>query len=126
MEKIEVGHPGMQERFDAAGTTAEVDASSGMVAVSNWPKGRFSGGPTFLWDMAADFQKIDTKEQEAILAKPYVIVEQAGHVGERDIDRFDDYWKALDALNSNYGRAERKAMHVEIAYDAPEGRTYEV
>lgn len=63
---------------------------------------------------------------EAILAKPYVIVEQAGHVGERDIDRFDDYWKALDALNSNYGRGERETMHVEIAYDAPEGRTYEV
>ncbi len=63
---------------------------------------------------------------EAILAKPYVIVEQAGYVGERDVARFDDYWKALAALNADYDRDERDELHVAIAYEAPEGRTYEV
>lgn len=126
MKKIEVGHPGMQERFDEAGTTAEVDVSSGTVAVSNWPEGRFSGGPAFLRDMAAAFPRNSAERQEAIMPKPYVIVENAGYIGERDVARFDDYWKALDALNSAYDRDEREEMHVEIAFDGPEGRTYEV
>jgi hypothetical protein len=69
---------------------------------------------------------VDAMSAEAILAKPYVIVENAGYVGERDVARFDDYWKALNALNADYDEDERDRLHVAIAYEAPEGRTYEI
>ncbi len=44
--------PELQARFDEAGTTAEIN-SRGQVAVTNWPEGKWSGGPSFLRDMAA-------------------------------------------------------------------------
>ncbi|MBF0392595.1 MAG: hypothetical protein HQL38_07925 [Alphaproteobacteria bacterium] len=56
----------------------------------------------------------------------YVIVEKSGYVGETDGPDFKDYWAALNAMQAQYTPDEIDALHVRIAYDGPEGRTYEV
>lgn len=58
---------------------------------------------------------------------PFVIVEHAGYEGEHDIGgKFDSYAEARDYVRKMYEPDEREQLHVEIAFDGPEGRTYEV
>lgn len=57
---------------------------------------------------------------------PYVIVEQSGYVGERDVHQTEDYWDALDWMRRNYAQEETTNLHVDIAFDSEDGRTYEV
>lgn len=56
----------------------------------------------------------------------YVIVEKSGHVGETDGPAFEDYFTALFNMLAQYTPDEIDALQVRIAYDGPEGRTYEV
>lgn len=56
----------------------------------------------------------------------YVVVEKAGFVGETDVGEADTKGEAIALRNDWYSPDEVDALHVEIAYDGPEGRTYEL
>lgn len=61
------------------------------------------------------------------MGKPqYIVVEQAGYVGECDRDRFDTYEQALDWRDNHYEADEIDRLHVDVAYENEEGdRTYD-
>ena len=56
----------------------------------------------------------------------YTIVENAGYVGECDVESHPSYWRALDRMREIYTPDEIDDLHVDIALDGPDGRTYEV
>lgn len=56
----------------------------------------------------------------------YVVVEKSGHVGEQDVFEDEDYLTAHKWMMREYCDHEIDTLHVRIAFDAPEGRTYEI
>lgn len=56
----------------------------------------------------------------------YIVVEQAGYVGECDRKSFDRYEDALEWRDDHYDDNEIDRLHVEIAFENGEGdRTYD-
>ena len=62
-----------------------------------------------------------------IMAKPqYIVVEQAGYVGECDVSSCDTYEEAVAKRDRRYSDEEAQRLHVDIAYENEEGdRTYD-
>jgi hypothetical protein len=58
--------------------------------------------------------------------KMYTIVENAGYIGERDISTHPSYWAACNAMSRAYDSDEIESLHVKIAFDGGEHRTYEI
>lgn len=61
------------------------------------------------------------------MAKPqFIVVEQAGYVGECDLERCDTYEQALDWRDDHYDEDEAARLHVDIAFENEGGdRTYD-
>jgi hypothetical protein len=55
----------------------------------------------------------------------YIVVENSGYEGERDVRKFPRYWPAREWVNKTYSEDEREEMHVEICKLTETGRTYE-
>jgi len=56
----------------------------------------------------------------------YTIVENAGCVGECDRETKPTYREAEQRMNELYRPDEIQHLHVDIAFDGPDGRTYDV
>jgi hypothetical protein len=58
--------------------------------------------------------------------KTYTVVENAGYEGECDGPHFTTFAAAAQWVNRKYSGAEMVALHVAIARDDANGRSYEV
>ena len=56
----------------------------------------------------------------------YIVVENAGYEGERDVKNFISYRAALKWLLKNYAEDERDGLHVAIAFEDGNGRSYDL
>lgn len=66
-----------------------------------------------------------TENEDAKRVK-YIVVENAGYVGERDVHECDDYWEALDWADKKYDPDELEDLHVDICSEDSDGnRSYE-
>lgn len=45
----------------------------------------------------------------------YIVVCKAGYEGERDLETFDNYWKAIAWIGHNYSDEEIEADNIDIA-----------
>ncbi|MGE4404399.1 hypothetical protein [Pseudomonas sp.] len=59
-------------------------------------------------------------------APRYVVVENAGYVGERDVHEETERAAAEDWMTQTYTAAEVETLHVAVAYDHAGHRTYEL
>ena len=56
----------------------------------------------------------------------FIVVELAGHVGENDRERFDNYREAHDWMHRAYPGDEWEMLKVDIVMETPDGdRTYD-
>ncbi|MEG9884093.1 MAG: hypothetical protein V6Z86_05665 [Hyphomicrobiales bacterium] len=56
----------------------------------------------------------------------FVIVENAGFVGECDIEKCDSEMAAIDRMEARYSPEERDELHLSIVRILPDGtRTYD-
>lgn len=67
------------------------------------------------------------KEAAKAASPTYVVVENAGYEGERDVRRCISYGSAIGWQNQHYSESERERMHIAICSENEAGqRSYEI
>ena len=61
-----------------------------------------------------------------VVAKHYIVVENSGYVGERDVFETTSYDKAITYINMAYCPEEVDDFHVQVCREVDGQRSYEI
>ncbi|WP_199183732.1 hypothetical protein [Novosphingobium sp. HII-3] len=112
---------------DLAGRTYEDIVRGAMMTTRPGPDGSFfpPDNETLHHNLRAGFPDLVPDGLEAAASR-YVVVENAGYVGERDVHQDADRQAAETWMERTYTAAEIQTLHVAVAHDHAGHRTYEL